>query len=186
MQRSAGAGRHVPEREATARSEDAARLGVEPALVRDVHLDVLADHDVEGGRVEWKLGDVGSADLDHVTEPDRVVEPFRDLAILGCEVYGGDSRAPLGGDQPGGPTDSGAGVEHAVACADLCEVDQGGGGEAAEAMEVLEHRKVGWLERDGLLTGIGQGPFDVGASQAGGVGLFERRRHGMYRSLSVY
>ena len=50
MQRPTGAGGHVPQREATARREDATRLGVEPALVRDVHLDVLAEHDVEGAR----------------------------------------------------------------------------------------------------------------------------------------
>ena len=66
---------HVPERETTARREDAPCLGIESALVRDVHLDVLADHDIEGGVIERELGDVGDADLDRVAEPDSVIEP---------------------------------------------------------------------------------------------------------------
>jgi len=56
---------------------------------------VLADDDVERARLEWKLGDIGSADRDPVAEPDLVVEPCRDLAVLGCEVDGGDMRAPV-------------------------------------------------------------------------------------------
>src|SRR5437588_75118 len=139
VQRPGGAGGHVPKGEATAWREDAAGLGVQPALVRDVHLDMLADHDVKGGGVEWKLGDVGSAHLDHVAEPDRVIEPRGDLAILRSEVDGGDTGASLGGDQPGGPANSGAGVENTVARADLRQIDQGDGGEATEAMEVLQH-----------------------------------------------
>src|SRR5436190_14769950 len=98
-QRSTGARGHVPEREATAWRKDATRLGVEPGFVRDVHLDMLAKHNVERGVLEWKLGDVGGADLDHVAEPDRVIEPPGDLAVLGCEVDGADTGAPLSGDQ---------------------------------------------------------------------------------------
>ena len=142
MQRSTGTGGHVPQREAPARREDATRLGVEPALVRDVHLDVLADDEVERRIVERQLGDVGAADFDQVAEPDGVVEPLGDLAVLGRDVDGGDAGAPLGSDQPGGPADPGAGIEYPVACADPREIDEGGGGEAAEAMEVLEHREL--------------------------------------------
>ena len=98
MQRSSGAGGHVPKREATAWCKDATRLGVEAAFVRDVHLDMLAKHNVERGGLEWKLGDVGGADLDHVAEPDRVIEPVGDLAVLGREVDGRDAGAPLGSD----------------------------------------------------------------------------------------
>ncbi len=76
---------------------------------------MLAKHDVKRSGLEWKLCDVGGADLDHVAEPDRVVEPLGDFAVLGCEVDGGDTGASLGGDQPGGPADSGAGVEDTVA-----------------------------------------------------------------------
>jgi hypothetical protein len=103
---------------------------------------VLADHDVERRIVERQLGDVGGPDLDQVAEPDGVVEPLGDLAVLACDVDGGDAGAPLGGDQAGGPTDPGAGVEDTVARADLREVEQRGGGEAAEAVEVLEHREL--------------------------------------------
>src|SRR3954447_480766 len=140
---------------------------------------MLAEHDVERRGVEWKPGDVGGADLDHVAEPDRVIEPRGDLAVLGCEVDRGDMGATLRGDQAGGPADSGAGIEDTVSCADLRQVDQGSGGEAAEAMEVLEHRKIGRLEPVRLLTGRSQGAFDPGAGQAGRVGLFDRRRHVM-------
>ena len=115
VQRPTRARSHVPQGEAAARYQDAPRLGVEPALVRDVHLDVLADHHVERCVVERELGDVGGADLDHVAEPDRVVQPGRDLAVLGREVDGGDVRAVLGGDEAGGPADPGAGVEDSVA-----------------------------------------------------------------------
>src|SRR3954447_17643292 len=142
MHRPTGPGGHIPEREATAWREDPTCLGVEPALVRDVHLDMLADHDVKRGRIEWKLGDVAGADLDHVAQPDGVIEPFGDRAVLRREVDRGDTGAPLVGDQPGGPADSAAGVEDAVGGADLSQVDERRGGEAAEAMEVLEHRKV--------------------------------------------
>jgi hypothetical protein len=134
------AGCHVPKRQAAAWSEDATRLGVEPSLVSDVHLNVLADHDVERGVLEWKLGHVGRANLDHVVQPDRVIQPPGDLAVLGREVDGRYVRAALGGDQPGGPADAGAGVEHTVVFADLRQVDQGDGGDAPEAVEVLEHR----------------------------------------------
>jgi hypothetical protein len=52
--------------------------------------------------VEWQLGDVGGADVDQVAEPDGVVEPLGDVAVLGCDVDGGDAGAPLGSDQSRG------------------------------------------------------------------------------------
>ena len=61
--------------------------------------------------------------------------------------------------------------------ADLREVDQGGGGEAAEAVEVVEHREVGSFEGIGLLAGLGQRPLDVRTGEAGGVRLIFCRRH---------
>jgi hypothetical protein len=53
---------------------------------------------VERAGVECEVGEVGGADLDHVAQPDRVVEPFADLAVLGGELGGGDAGASLGGD----------------------------------------------------------------------------------------
>ena len=185
MKRSTGAGGHVPQREATARCKDAMHLGVEPALVRDVHLNVLAEHDVEGRVVEWELRDVGREDLDHVAEPDGVVEPFGDVAVLGREIDRCDTGTLLGRDQAGGPADSGAGIEDTVAGADVHEVDERGGGEAAEAMEVLEHRKLGRLHRVDVLAGRRQRPFDIGARVAGGVGLFGCGSHGLVSSQNV-
>src|SRR5436190_3614202 len=176
-QRSTGTGGHVPQREAPARREDATRLGVEPALVRDVHLDVLADHDVERRIIEWQLGDIGGADLDLLAGPDGVVEPLGDVAVLGCDVDRGDAGAPLGSDESSGPADPGAGIEYTVACVDLRELDEGGGGEAAEAVKVLEHHELGRLERADVLAGRGQGTLDVCAGLAGGVGRFESGPH---------
>src|SRR5581483_674022 len=157
--------------------EDATRLTVESALVRNVHLDVLADHDVERARVVRKLGDIGDADIDHVAQPDSVVEPFGNLAVLRGEIDGRDPGTTLGGDQPRGPADSAAGIEDTVGCGDFRQVDQGGRGEAPEGMEILECRQVRRMERVDVLTGLGQGLLDLGAGEAGGVGLFDRRRH---------
>jgi hypothetical protein len=121
---------------------------------------VLADDHVEGGGVEWQRGDIGGADLDRVAEPDRVVEPSGDLAVLGGEVDRGDASATFGGDQPGRAADSGAGIEDPVALTDLSQVDQGGGGETAEAVEVLQQREVGGVQRLEILPGRGQGTFE--------------------------
>jgi hypothetical protein len=46
-------------------------------------------------------------------------------------------------------------------------------------MEVLEHRKLGRLDRMDVLAGRRQGPFDIGARLAGGVGLFDCGSHGL-------
>jgi len=54
---------------------------------------VLAEDDVEGVVVERECRDVGREDLDPVAEPDGVVQPPGDLAVLGREVDRRDTVA---------------------------------------------------------------------------------------------
>ena len=62
--------------------EDAACLAVEPPLVGDVHLDVLAGDDVEARVGKRQVECIRLVDVDQVVEPNRGVQPARDVAIL--------------------------------------------------------------------------------------------------------
>ena len=98
-------------RSASIGCEDAAGLAVKPPLVGDIHLDVLADDDVEA-RVGKRQGEcVRLVDVDQVVEPDRGVQPARDVAILARKVDACHVAVDLTGKEACGAADAAAGVE---------------------------------------------------------------------------
>jgi len=159
----------VPDREAAPGDQDAARLGVQPGLVGDVHLDVLAGHHVEGGVGERQVGHVRLPDGNRLVETGELVEPVGRLTVLAGQVDGGDLAAVLRGEEPGGAADARAGVEHAVRAGDLGQRGELTGGDAAHRVEVLERAEVGGRQVRGVLAGGEQRLLDVPPGQAGRV-----------------
>ena len=73
------AGDDVPVSQPATVGQDPACLRVQPGFVGHVHLNVLADGDVESAVGERKFGDVGLTDGDPAVEPDEsdVARPTR-------------------------------------------------------------------------------------------------------------
>jgi hypothetical protein len=100
VQLAGSAGGDIPEGESAAGDEHPARFPVQTGLVGHVHLDVLADDDIEGGVGERQLCDVALMYGDRAVEPDTVVEPPRRLAVLLGQVDRRDVAAVLIGEKP--------------------------------------------------------------------------------------
>jgi hypothetical protein len=101
-----------------------------------------------------------------VVEPDEPVEPAVRFAVFVGEIHGGDSAAVALGDVAGGAADPAARVEDFTLTADLRQVHQVGGGEAAHGVEVLQQAEVGGCEAVEVLSGGEQRSLDVVARQA--------------------
>ena len=69
------ANRDVPHGKPSAVRQYPARFGVQARLVGHVHLDVLADDDVESAVGEGEFGDVRLTNGYPVVEPDESIEP---------------------------------------------------------------------------------------------------------------
>jgi len=135
-------GGDVPDGEAPARDQDPAGLRVQAGLVSHVHLDVLAGHHVEDGVGVRQVGDITLPDADLAVEAGDLVEPAGRLAVLRGQVHRAHLAAVGGGEEPGGPADAGAGVEHAILAGDPGELGELAGGDAAQRVEVLERAEV--------------------------------------------
>jgi hypothetical protein len=112
--RPGGARGDIPDREAAAVGQDPARFRVQTSLIGHVHLDMLADHHVEGGVGERQAGHVALPDVDLLVEAGDRVEPGGCLAVFRGQVDAGHLTAVLAGEEARGPADAGAGVEHPV------------------------------------------------------------------------
>src|SRR5882757_2251069 len=163
------ADRDVPHGKSSAVRQHSACFGVQPRLVGHVHLDVLADGDVESAVGEGEFGDVRLADGYPVVEPDESVEPAVRLTVFVGEIHGGDAAAVAVGNVTGGAAHPAAGVEHPTLTCDLRQVHQLGGGVAAHRVEVLQQAQVGGRQAVEVLPGGNQRPLDVVARQAGRV-----------------
>lgn len=94
--------------------KDPVRLRVEQGLVGHVHLNVLAEHQGEGGVLEQQVRDVCLAHADPVVQPGKLVEPPCGRTIFLGEIYGSHVAAAAFGDVAGGSADSAARVEDLV------------------------------------------------------------------------
>jgi hypothetical protein len=178
-------GGDVPDGEAPARDQDPAGLRVQAYLVGHVHLDVLAGHHVEGGVGVRQVSDVALPDADLAVEARDLVEPAGRLAVLRGQVHRAHLAAVCGGEEPGGPADAGARVEHAILAGDPGELGQLAGGDAAQRVEVLERAEVRGCQvvrvlargDEGLLDALpGQARRVLGADLAGCHGVPFRSR----------
>lgn len=159
----------VPDGEAPAGDQDPAGLGVQPGLVGHVHLDVLAGHHLERGVGERQVGDVALPDADLAVEAGELVEPASCLAVLRGQVHGADLAAVGGGEEPGGPADAGACVQHAVLAGDPSQLGELAGGDAAQRVEVLERAEVRGCQMVQVLARGDECLLDALPGQAGRV-----------------
>ena len=159
----------VPDGEAAPSDQDPACLGVQAALVGHVHLDVLAGHHVEGGVGERQVGHVRLPDGDRRVKAGELVEPACCLAVLPGQVDGGHLAAVGGGEEPGGPADAGAGVEHPVRAGDPRQPGELPGGDPPHRVEVFERAEVRGRQVVDVLACGGEGLLDALAGQASRV-----------------
>ncbi len=107
----------VPQGKPTAVGQDSACFTIEAGFVSDVHLNVLAEHDVETAVGEGQLGDVCLTDGDPTVQPDKLIKPTRRVAIFFGQIDRRDVASTLVGDEASGAADAAAGIEHpAVTC----------------------------------------------------------------------
>src|SRR6516162_3160725 len=171
------ANRDVPHGKPSAVRQHPARLGVQARLVGDVHLDVLADGDVESAVGEGEFGHVRLTNGDEVAEADDSVEPTVRFAVFVGEIHGDNGGAVAVGDIARGATDPASGVEDPGAACDLRQVHQLGGGVAAHNVKVLQQAEVGGREAVEVLSGGEQRVLDVAARQTGRVLALDRVVH---------
>src|ERR1700753_4162015 len=160
---------YVPHGESATFGQHPTRFRVQARLVGHVHLDVLADRDVERGAGEGQLGDIRAAHGYPVAQPDKPVEPPTGVAVLLCQVDGGQAATETVGDEAGGAADAAARVEYCAVTCDLGQVHELRCGDAAHRVEVLERPEVGGDEAGQIPAGGGQGPPDVPAREAGRI-----------------
>jgi hypothetical protein len=115
----------VPDCQPAAGREDPVSLGIQPALVGDVHLDVLAEDSVKRAVGEREVGDVTLGDGDPVAYARGRVEPAGGVAVLVGQVDAGHGASVFGGQESRGAADAGAGVQHPLVPGDSGEL--GGG-----------------------------------------------------------
>ncbi len=102
----------VVDAEAAAGLQHPEHLGIEACLVLDVHLHVLADHDVEAGVAERQVERVGLAVGQVVAELDALRQHAGDLDERVADVDAGDPAAVLQGHEARRAADAAADVEH--------------------------------------------------------------------------
>ena len=86
-------GGDVPDGEPATGDQHPACFAVQAGLVGHVHLNVLAEHDVEAGIGERQVGDVCLPNGDPLVQPDEPVEPAGCFAVFLGQVDGGDPVA---------------------------------------------------------------------------------------------
>ena len=89
-----------------------ARFPVKTALVGHVHLNMLAEDDVESRCGERQVGDVCLANGDPVVQSDKPIEPTGRFAVLLGEIDGGNPAMTPVCDEARSAADPGARVEH--------------------------------------------------------------------------
>ena len=151
----------VPQCKSAAVDQYPACFGIEPGFVGHIHLDMLAEDDVEGGVGEWQFGDVCLAHGNAIVQPDEPIEPTGCFAILVSQIDGRHPTPALFGDQTGGTADTAAGVEHILVADDVEQVHQLAGGDAAHGVEILKRCEVCWPKMWEFQARRDEGTFDV-------------------------
>ncbi|MBK6864270.1 MAG: hypothetical protein IPG91_12190 [Ideonella sp.] len=145
-------------------------FAVQPRLVGDVHADVLHPDHVE--RIVGK-GQVERAALvkpDPVFEPRQPIQQCRAGAEVGRQLDAVDAAAELGSEQPGGPGQPGADVEHALAGRDMRPLEQLARGAQPAGVEVVQRAQIlGRQALPGIQAGGAQGRQDSRLDVAGRV-----------------